>query len=270
MNYWFTADSHYGHANIIKYCKRPWKTAYEMDEALVANWNRVVRPEDVVYHLGDFAFKSALAVAEYRKRLNGRICFVEGNHDKATWEAYQQDKSLFEWYRKETSKISINNKEFFLVHTASRVWDKSHIGTVHLYGHSHGTLCEDPFSLSMDVGIDAWAQKCRYKRKAQESASDDYRPVSLDEVLEYLKDKVWEPIQDGTEYWLRVNDSYSVRLRSLRDLPMHVLQLVSAGDSFDGPEVTKVYDGTVLKTYSLKSVLKQIEPWLNETEERVR
>jgi calcineurin-like phosphoesterase family protein len=51
---WFTSDTHFGHNNILKFCKRPWNTVEEMDEALINNWNAVVGTNDIVFHLGDF------------------------------------------------------------------------------------------------------------------------------------------------------------------------------------------------------------------------
>ena len=51
----FTADTHFGHANIIKYTNRPFDSPNHMDDILIANWNAVVGPDDEVYHLGDFA-----------------------------------------------------------------------------------------------------------------------------------------------------------------------------------------------------------------------
>lgn len=59
MAVWFTADTHFGHANIIRYCKRPFASAAEMDEVLLRHINERVGVEDVLYHLGDFLFAAA-------------------------------------------------------------------------------------------------------------------------------------------------------------------------------------------------------------------
>ena len=59
MTIYFTADTHLGHANIIKYCKRPFSSTREMDEIIYCNWAAVVRPQDCVYHLGDVAWGDA-------------------------------------------------------------------------------------------------------------------------------------------------------------------------------------------------------------------
>lgn len=78
----FTSDTHFGHKNIIEYCKRPFETIEEMDETIIANWNRDVTDDDTVYHLGDFGFGTAKRLAELRERLNGKIVLILGNHDK--------------------------------------------------------------------------------------------------------------------------------------------------------------------------------------------
>lgn len=80
MAYYVTADTHFGHANIIRYCGRPFSSAEEMNETLVINWNEVVGPDDVVLHLGDVAFgASGLACVS---RCRGRKILIRGNHDK--------------------------------------------------------------------------------------------------------------------------------------------------------------------------------------------
>lgn len=76
---WLVSDTHFGHANIIEYCERPFASAAEMDEAMVERWNAVVRPQDHVYHLGDVAMRAEhLSIV---KRLHGHKRLVRGNHD---------------------------------------------------------------------------------------------------------------------------------------------------------------------------------------------
>jgi len=75
------ADTHFGHTNIIKYCNRPFTSIDEMNDRLICNWNSIVQPADIVYHLGDFALGPAEQVRSYRHRLNGVIEIVMGNHD---------------------------------------------------------------------------------------------------------------------------------------------------------------------------------------------
>ena len=72
---YFTSDTHFGHANIIKYCKRPFANVDEMNIALVAAWNAKVKPEDTVYHLGDVTFKRLDMVP----LLNGTKILIRGN-----------------------------------------------------------------------------------------------------------------------------------------------------------------------------------------------
>ena len=79
---WITADTHFGHKNIIEYCNRPFSTVEEMDEKLIRNWNNTVSKNDKVLFLGDFAFGSRERVIELGNMLNGRKTIVLGNHDR--------------------------------------------------------------------------------------------------------------------------------------------------------------------------------------------
>lgn len=173
MNQWFISDTHFGHANIIKYSNRPYKDVDEMNSLMVQEWNKLVKPEDEVYHNGDFAF---MQYEEFRKltwRLNGRIYLQLGNHDKMIIQ-HRQD------ILKQGKIVSIENyrelktagKMIVLFHYGQRVWNKSHHGSIHLYGHSHGSL--PPHGLSVDAGVD-----CK-------EITHEYRPVHLDEVLAYM------------------------------------------------------------------------------------
>lgn len=77
----FTSDTHFNHTNILQYCNRPFKTIDQMNETIITNWNRVVGPDDVIFHLGDFCLGGAEEWNKILNRLNGRIYLVLGNHD---------------------------------------------------------------------------------------------------------------------------------------------------------------------------------------------
>lgn len=77
---WLTSDLHFGHANVIKYCNRPFLDVNEMNEILIKNWNEVVSLEDTIYVLGDFAM-AARYVEQVLPRLNGKKILILGNHD---------------------------------------------------------------------------------------------------------------------------------------------------------------------------------------------
>ena len=77
---YFTSDQHFWHSNVIKYCNRPYQDVEEMNEALIAKWNSIVKPEDTVYCLGDFsmAFRPVEVITP---RLMGKKLLIPGNHD---------------------------------------------------------------------------------------------------------------------------------------------------------------------------------------------
>ena len=77
---YFTSDQHFGHFNIIRLSHRPFASADEMDEAMIAKWNTKVKSADTIYVLGDLFFRSA-NLEPILKRLNGRKHLVLGNHD---------------------------------------------------------------------------------------------------------------------------------------------------------------------------------------------
>lgn len=149
-----SSDEHFGHKNIIKYCKRPFANVTEMDETMIKNWNSVVTPKDEVHVVGDFAFCCTMDYAlGIMKRLNGTKHLITGNHDAlalamndirpGTW------KSI-----KEMDEITINNQKIVLCHYALRTWHHSYKNVGHLFGHTHGTL--PPYGKSFDCGVDCW------------------------------------------------------------------------------------------------------------------
>ena len=214
----FCADTHWGHDNIRKYCGRPFVTVDEMDEFLVQNWNSMVKPKDLMYFCGDFAFRDAKKALAIRKRLNGDIFFVEGNHDAAA----RKIKDTFAMFIAAPKHGSIGvvakvgEQEILLSHYAHKTWDRSHHGIWAIHGHSHSTLPDDPHSLSVDVGVDAVAKRLADKRPSVDidnlSVSgltwrEDYRPLAYDELKALMAAKDWKPVDhhgeddEHDEYW---------------------------------------------------------------------
>lgn len=182
---YFTSDSHYNHYNIIKYCNRPFSTVEEMDQHILDKTNAYVKAEDTLYHLGDIAFARTNRWVDkcryYLDQINCRdIRIIWGNHDNKS-ARNEAGKKLSDYYNcRDFDEIKINGQRITLCHYAMAIWNKSHRGAWHLYGHSHAGA-EDylnrhfPGRKSMDVGIDNI-----YK------IAGEYRPISFDEVKEIM------------------------------------------------------------------------------------
>jgi len=83
MKIFITSDHHWFHANIIKYCNRPFKNVIDMNFIMRYRWNEVVSKDDIVIHLGDFALlsKTGCMLSTLRDMLNGTIIIIKGSHD---------------------------------------------------------------------------------------------------------------------------------------------------------------------------------------------
>lgn len=79
---YFTSDLHFGHKNIINFCRRPFHSVENMNKLMVMNWNEVVQPDDTVYILGDFAMGQIRETLPIAEQLNGEKLLVPGNHDR--------------------------------------------------------------------------------------------------------------------------------------------------------------------------------------------
>jgi len=181
---YFTADNHFGHTNIMKYCNRPFSTVEEMDETLIANWNGRVKPTDTIYVLGDFCWHNP---SRYTKRLNGEIHLIAGNHDHEAINRKDLFKSI-----KFIDKIRVEGQFIVLCHYSMRTWDASHYGSYMLYGHTHAAL--PPWGKSLDVGVDEF----------------NYCPVSFNEIKTIMDNrpdtpKPFEDVGPFREYfWYKV------------------------------------------------------------------
>lgn len=162
MRYFFTADLHLWHKKIMLLAGRPFETIEEHNQIIQDNINAAVTPDDHLVILGDVAFGSATRLAKWLDGLRTKkLHLVWGNHDgtaetlvKREPKRFQRVGDVLEFKIPWPGREDGQPVHVFCSHYAHRVWNKSHWGSYHLYGHSHGTLAEDPKSRSMDVGVD--------------------------------------------------------------------------------------------------------------------
>jgi len=163
-NIFITADTHFGHENIIEYEDRPFEDILKHNIALVSNWNSAVSIYDEVFMLGDFAFKDCDSI-EFL--LNGKIHLIKGNHDSSTETIIQ------------SITIKKYGMEFTLCHYPSFSEGKEGI---FLCGHSHSGMeyiVEDKSKkLVMNVGVDVSDTFPNTKK---------YHPINLKDVVTKAK-----------------------------------------------------------------------------------
>jgi calcineurin-like phosphoesterase family protein len=193
----FTADTHFGHANIIKYCQRPFlsraeqrvldnggeprvseEAAERMNEVLIDAINALVGAHDTLWHLGDWAMGGSGGYQEscrcFRERIACRtVNIVWGNHDR------HSIRDLFDQAHAQV-EISVAGQKITLNHYAMAVWEDSHKGAWQLYGHSHSRAeawldNHMPGRRSLDVGVDNAARLL-----------GAYRPWSFEELRALL------------------------------------------------------------------------------------
>lgn len=171
MKRFFTSDHHFNHKSILSLSNRPFSTPEEMYDEMIVRWNKLIKPKDEVFHLGDFCFSNKIEDAsKYLSYLNGKIFIIKGNHDN--------------WIKSGVSEINLKNKKAFIIesqkeiringvitvlsHYPMRTWNKSHYGSYHLYGHEHGNI--PSYGFSMDVGVD----------------TNNFYPYSEEEIIEII------------------------------------------------------------------------------------
>ncbi len=162
-----------------------------MNDSLVANINSLVSAQDVLWHLGDWAFSSVAAAIEFRDRITCKtVNLIIGNHDKHRLK-HEQFRKLFSRIDHQTD-IRVNRQSFVLNHYSMRVWDKMHYGVYHLYGHSHSSLDEPEGYLGMDVGVDAYAKRFGIK-------PENYRPFTFEEIRNILSKRRFVAVDHHNE-----------------------------------------------------------------------
>lgn len=169
MTIWFTADQHFFHQNIIKYCDRPFSDAKEMKRRIINNYNSLVQKEDTVYHLGDFAMANRCDKPRLEKiirKLHGNKILIFGNHDYLRPSDYVE----MGFDSGHTSlELTLDNINLFLVHDPAN--SKRNLDGKNLCGHIHNVFKKSNNNV-LNVGVDVWK----------------FRPVRLKEVEDSFDD----------------------------------------------------------------------------------
>ena len=151
-----TADLHLGHANIIKYCGRPYNDVDEMNADLICRWNNVVKDNDRIFFLGDFALGNIERVIKWGHMLKGKKVFIYGNHD------HHREKVYYDAGFEHVSKwpIVIQNR-FLLSHAPMFAGSDSGVDPgdlVNIHGHIHDKVEQGPTisATSACVCVERW------------------------------------------------------------------------------------------------------------------
>ena len=179
---WFTSDTHFGHQNILRFCERPFVSVEEMDNTIIERWNLKVGKDDIVFHLGDFAFATNKRWQELISLLNGKIYLILGNHDITRWPG-TYTMQLFDRVENQMM-LKIDNKyKVYLNHFPFLCYDGTYRNpedcTIQLHGHVHervGGIGKDDqrlqyrFPYQYDVGVD----------------NNNFYPISWEEILKII------------------------------------------------------------------------------------
>lgn len=179
MKNFYIADIHFGHANIIRYDRRPFGSVEEMDEALISNWNSVVSCDDSVYVLGDISWHNTGRTVEILDRLTGIKHLIRGNHDKLSGTVASRFESVGDYLTLDDSGTQV-----VMSHYPMPFWDGQLEDSVHLYGHIHNTpqwnillRWQEELRREQNIPVRMYNVGCMMDYM-------DYTPRTLDEIIE--------------------------------------------------------------------------------------
>lgn len=177
------SDTHFGHEKTCSVFKRPdgsplrpFASAEEMDEAMVARWNERVRPSDKVYHLGDVVinrkFLSVLA------RLNGDKVLIRGNHDIFKLSDYTE-------YFRDVRGYDVKNG-MILSHVPVHSDSLARFGC-NVHGHLHANRVMRPRGVDAKTGEILYSGQIDPRYHCVSVEHTDYAPISLEEVYDRIR-----------------------------------------------------------------------------------
>lgn len=193
---YYIADTHFFHEALnTKMDCRGFENAHAMNEYMVRQWNRKVRPGDEVVILGDFSWGKAQETNELLDRLNGRLYLIRGNHDRFSRDkAYRTDR--FVWI-KDYEELHDNRRKVVLSHYPIMCYNGQYHKDKHgnpktymLYGHVHDTFdqrlleqFQEITRNSVRIGCDGEEHHIPCQMINCFCMYSDYTPLTLDEWI---------------------------------------------------------------------------------------
>ena len=174
-NYWFISDTHFNHKKILNFknydgtLMRDFSSIEEHNETIIDNWNKVVKPQDIVFHLGDVILSNRVDYDKILSRLNGKNRLVLGNHDK------NREKDLRPYFKKITGArmLKIGDFKCILSHIPLHPDCVKKFG-LNIHGHIHNNL------IMKETYHGAAEEDDRYMNVCVERTN--YKPVNLEEI----------------------------------------------------------------------------------------
>lgn len=171
----FSSDDHFFHDRIRLYANRDFSSVEEMNEVLIQNWNTNVKPNDIIYTLGDFSFGNYIQTMNVLRRLNGKHHMILGNHDQVIVKNKTDFlKSGFVQSIENYKELKWNDKFIIMFHYPILSWNKKYYGSIQLHGHCHGNTDQLNKGKCLDVGVDS------------KLITTEYRPYHIEEITKYL------------------------------------------------------------------------------------
>lgn len=183
----YIADWHYGHANILHFDNRPFKTIFEHDKELIRRWNAAVNPCDTVYILGDMFWCKATDAIAVLKQLNGQKILIKGNHDRC------HDINFKKCFVKicEYEEVQDGEDNIVLCHYPIPCFKNHFYGWRHFYGHVHTSFEENLMQHNRYLMEELYGHSCEMYNVGAMMPYMDFTPRTKQEILtasaDYIK-----------------------------------------------------------------------------------
>lgn len=189
-NIFFISDTHFGHANMLTFINydgtrmRPFSSVEECDELMIENWNKVVKPIDRIFHLGDIVYHCKNR-DEIMQRLNGEKILIKGNHDKDQLGWYMK-------YFKDIRGTHHIDGNYLLSHFPIHPDSKGRfVRGLHGHIHAQTVMKHEPYinpfgEIVEELVPDPWYRNCCVE-------VNNYAPIPF----ELIKEETEKLIEDG-------------------------------------------------------------------------